>query len=114
MSLTLDPLGSLVDLILGIYKEKKVQNWFKLIFQIVYSGVITFMTSVGTTFLSTIKITNKLSLAWSISIATGLISSAVVMTYYFRKSSLTTGMMLVLPEEEATTEINTNLQTINK
>jgi hypothetical protein len=40
-----------------------------------------------------------------------MISSAVVVTYLFRRSPLTKGLFVVLPAEEASKEIDINLQT---
>lgn len=104
------PLDAVAGIIVGIYstnkKTKVLQQWLTLLFQMFCSGVITFMFTAGTT-----MITSK---SLVLSIGTGLISTAVILTVYLRTSPLTKGMMFVLPAQEAKEEINTNVQVIQK
>ena len=100
----MDPFHAIAEVVLGVYKERKVQNWCKLIFTLGFSAVTTFMYVTGGALAAT--------KSWPVSIGSGMISSAVILTVLFRRSDLTKGMIVALPAEEAKTEINTDIQVI--
>lgn len=101
-----DPLGALADVVLGVYKERKVQAWIKLLFELTFSGLMSGLFTCGSTLIA--------SRSWSVSIGSGMITLVVCSVYLFRRSPLTKGMMLALPSEEADKELSTNLQVISK
>jgi len=100
----MDPFHAIADVILGVYKERKVQAWVKLIFTLSFSAITTFLYVTGGSLAAT--------QSWPISIGSGMVSSAVILTVLFRRSDLTQGMIVALPAEEAKTEINTDTQII--
>jgi len=100
----MDPFHAIGEVVLGIYKERKVQRWCVLLFTMGFSGVNTFLFVTGTALVS--------SRSWPIAVGSGMISSAVILTVLFRRSDLTKGMTVALPEDEAKTELNTDIQVI--
>ncbi len=100
----MDPFHALADVVLGVYKERKVQNWCKLIFTLSFSAITTFLYVTGGSLAAT--------KSWPISIGSGMVSSAVILTVLFRRSDLTKGMIVALPEAEAESEIKTDIQVI--
>jgi hypothetical protein len=101
-----DPLGAIADVVLGVYKERKIQQWCKLIFELSFSGTMSALFVCGSTLI--------LSNSWTRSIGAGMIAGVVSSTYLFRQSPLTKGMMLALPSSEADKELATDLQVIEK
>jgi len=99
-------MNALASLIIGIYKAKKVQTWMTFLFQLGFSAISSFLFVCGTSLVST--------KSWAVSIGSGMVVSSVTLVVFFRKSSLTKGMMAVLPSEEATKELNTDIQIIEK
>ena len=106
MSITGDPFTAIVNIFLGIYETKKVQQWVVLLFQMFFSAFSTFLFVCGSSLVST--------KSWSLSIGAGMISSSLVLVVLFRRSPLTKGMMAVLPIDEAKVEIATDVQIIEK
>lgn len=102
----MDPFNAIGNVILGVYKERKVQAWVKLIFTMGFSAGTTFLYVTGGSLAAT--------KSWPISIGSGMISSAVILTVLFRRSDLTKGMIVALPAEEAKTELGTDIQVIGK
>lgn len=102
----MDPLNALASLIIGWHRVSKMQEWIRLIFQIMVSMIGSFCFVTGTALTA--------SHNWPISVGSGLISAAVVLGVYVRRSALLKGMMFVFPAEEAGTEINTDIQVITK
>ena len=104
----MDPFAGLADFILGRLKESLLGQWFKFLFEMAFSGIASFLF-IGGSFLVTTK-------SWPIGVGSGMISAAVSMISLFRKeqSRLTKGMLVVLPAEEATKELATDLQNIEK
>jgi hypothetical protein len=101
-----NPFSALAELAVGFWKAGKAQAWAKLIFQLLASGLISFLFVCGTALVG--------SRSWAVAIGMGMIMASVSMTVVFRRSPLTKGMLLVLPSEEAAKEINSDLQTIQK
>lgn len=104
----MDPFQGLASFILGKMKDSTVGLWWKLIFEMVFSGVVSFLTVCGSLLASGVR--------YSVAIGTGMVTAAVALTYLFRKetSRLTKGMLVVLPSLEANKELNTDLQSIQK
>jgi hypothetical protein len=100
----MDPFHALADVVLGVYKEGKAQRWFKLLFTLGFSAMTTFLYVTGGSLAAT--------RSWPVSIGSGMVSSAVILTVLFRRSDLTKGMIVALPEDEAKTEVNTDIQVI--
>lgn len=104
----MDPFQGLASLILGKLKDSTIALWWKFLFELLFSGAVSFLLVCGVTLVS--------SKSWAIAAGTGMLTSAVCMTVVFRKESsrLTKGMLVVLPELEAVKEVETDLQTIQK
>lgn len=104
----MNPFQGLAEFVLGRIKQGIWSQWLKFIFELVFSGSITFLFICGSTL-----VTSK---SPALSIGLGMISSAISMTVLFRRESskLTKGMLVVLPGEEAAKELETNIQIIQK
>jgi len=103
-----DPFGALATFVLGRLKDSAVAQWWKFLFEIVFSGVVSYLTICGAALLGG---GNE-----SVSKGAGMLGAAVCMTVVFRKetSRLTKGMFVALPELEAEKELVTDVQTIQK
>ena len=108
----MDPFGALASFALGWMKKTALAQWVKLIAELLFSGVVSFLFVCGT-LLGSLAIAGTSHL-WPIAIGAGMVASAVSMTALWRASPLTKGLTVVLPQEEAAKEIETNLQTITK
>lgn len=104
----MDPFQALATFVLGRLQQSAIALWLRFLFEILFSGCVSFLLIAGTTL-----VTSK---SWAIAIGTGMATAAVVMTAVFRKESsrLTKGMFVVLPQLEAQQEIATNTITIEK
>jgi len=104
----MDPFQGLASLILGKLKDSTIALWWKFLFELVFSAVVSFLIICGS-----VLVTSE---EYTLAIGSGMITAAVVMTVVFRKetSRLTKGMLVVLPALEANKELNTDLQTIQK
>ena len=102
----MDPLGALADFVLGKMKQSAVSLWLKLLFTMAFSAAVSFLFVCGTML--------ALGQAAGFAIGSGMVMAAMAMTVLFRRSPLTKGLMVVLPGSEATKEIETNFQVIEK
>jgi len=104
----MDPFAGLADFILGRLKESLLGQWFKFLFEMAFSGLASFLFVCGC-----VLVTTK---SWAGGAGGGMIAASVSMISLFRKeqSRLTKGMLVVLPAEEATKELATDLQNIAK
>lgn len=104
----MDPFQGLADFVLGKLKQSAIALWLRFLFEIVFSGGVSFLLVFGSVLVS--------SRNWALAAGSGAITAAVVMTAVFRKESsrLTRGMFVVLPALEANKELETDLQTIQK
>lgn len=102
----MSPWSAIGELILGYWKARKAQQWAILIFQMSLSATVTLLFVAGTVLTTTGS--------FALGFGSGMSASAVVLVYFFRRSPLTKGMMLVAPQDEADQEIKTNFQTIQK
>jgi hypothetical protein len=100
----MDPFHAVAEIFLGVYHEKKIQNWCKLLFTLGFSATTTFLYVAGGV-LSAGK-------SWGLACGSGMVSAAVILTVLFRRSDLTRGMIVALPAGEAKDEINSDTQTI--
>jgi hypothetical protein len=71
-----------------------------------FSGIVSFLVTYG----GALVIHRP---PWE-AFGSGLCSAAVMMTVLFRRSDLTKGMIVALPESEANDEIKTDTQVISK
>ena len=102
----MNPLDSLVTFILGRMKASALAVWLKLIFEMVFSAVVSFLFVAGSMMVSGQTV--------SASIGSGMVIAAICTTVLFRGSPLTKGMRIVLPAKEAEQEIQTDIQTIER
>ena len=101
-----DPFGAVADIIVGIYKEKKIQAWVSLVFQMCLSSVVGFLYTCGVALVA--------KKGWDIAIGSGMIVSASAMFAIFIKSRLTKGMLMVTPEGVQKAEESNDLKEIQK
>lgn len=102
----MDPFQALAKTILGIYEGKAIQKWANLLFELLWSGLLSFLFVCGGTLVA--------KQPGLIAVGSGMVTSAICMTIVFRRSPLTKGLLLVLPSAEALKEIETDTQTINR
>lgn len=99
-------MGALGEIVSGWLRDRIFQKWFNLLFELVWSGILSFLFVCGSALVA------KTSPA--ISIGAGMVMSAITMTIVFRRSPLTKGLLLVLPSAEALKEIETDVETIQR
>ena len=102
----MDPLGALADFVLGRLKQSAMALWLKLLFTMAFSAAVSFLFVCGTM----LAVAQPASFA----IGSGMVMAAMAMTLLFRRSPLTKGLMVALPEAEATKELQTAFQIIEK
>ncbi len=99
-------MGALADFVLGKLKQSAMALWLKLLFTMTFSAAVSFLFVCGTVL--------ALGQSPAFAIGSGMVMAAMAMTVLFRRSSLTKGLMVVLPGSEAAKEIETNFQVIEK
>jgi hypothetical protein len=121
----MNPFEGLAKFALGLIEQKTLQNWLKLLFEMIASGILTFMLTCGV-FLIGSKLwaiyfpdfNTGIAVVpegdWALSIGLGLVTSAMMVIAVFRRSPLSKGLMLVLPSWEAAAEIAANIQEIER
>lgn len=100
-------LDALAKFFLGVLEQKTVQKWAKLVFELLCSGLLTFLFVFG----SVLVVPPH---SWAIATGSGSVTAAICMTVVFRRSPLTKSLLLVLPSEEAAKEIATDIQVIER
>ena len=80
--------------------------WLKLLFTMAFSAVVSFLFIAGTIL--------ALGQPAGFAVGSGMTMAAMAMTVLFRRSPLTKDLMVVLPAAEATKEIETDFQVIQK
>lgn len=98
----MNPFDGLAKYLLGRLEQKILQGWLKLLFQMAFSGVVSFLFVCGTVMVSTKSAVTG--------IGSGMVVSAMAMMVLFRRTPQTAGMTVVLPGEEAAKEITTDWQ----
>jgi hypothetical protein len=102
----LNPFAGLAQYFLGRLEQKIIQHWVRLIFQMGLSALITFLFICGAALVAGAEL--------EIAVGSGMVMVALVLTVYSRTSKELSGMLFVLPAEEAQKEIDTNFQTITR
>lgn len=104
----MNPFDALASFVLGKIKEGLYAQWLKFLFEMGFSAIVSFLFTCGGLMAAKTPA--------SIAIGTGMVMAAIALTTLFRreKNKLTKGMLVVLPSAEATQELDTNLQTIQK
>jgi uncharacterized membrane protein YjjP (DUF1212 family) len=102
----MNPFDGLARYFLGRIQQRVYQDWMRMLFQMGFSGMVTFLFVCGGTLVKTGS--------WTASIGGGMVFSAVIMVAFFRRSPQTAGMIALLPQEEAIKEINLDIQTIQR
>lgn len=103
----MDWVSGAASLINGLIAQHKLDAWYKLIFSMIFSGAVSFLYVCGTALVA------KRSAAEAI--GEGMVAAAVYCTVLYRRANdLTKGMSVALPEAEAGTEINSELQIITR
>lgn len=85
---------------------RRLNQWAKLIFEIVFSFWVS-----GTFVCGGSLVAHS---STPVAVGLGLTAGAVHATVIFRGSPLTSGLMVALPEKEAEAELNADLQVIEK
>jgi hypothetical protein len=101
-----DLAGAIVQAITSLIQIHKINQWAKLVFTMAFAGTGGFLFTTGTSLVS--------HRPGYEAIGSGLIMASVCMAALYRSSPLTKGLVTVLPEAEATAEINTDLQRIER
>lgn len=102
----MDWVQGAVSLINGIIAQHKLDQWYRLIFSMLFSGLVTFLYVCG----SALAAQRRTAEA----IGEGMLAAAVCCTILYRRSPLTKGTTVALPEPEAQTEMNSDAQIISK
>ncbi|PSH05138.1 MAG: hypothetical protein CXZ00_02995 [Acidobacteria bacterium] len=102
----MDPFSGLATFILGRLKQSAISLWLKLLFELGFSATVSFLLTCGTTLVSTRSAT--------LAIGSGMIVASVAMTLVFRKTKLTKGLTVVLPQAELDAESGNQMQVIEK
>lgn len=104
----MNPFDAIATLILGKIKDGIIAQWLKFLFELLFSAVVSFLFTCGSVLCASDSTT--------IAIGSGMIMSALSMTVLFRRESskLTRGMLVVLPSAEATKEIVTDFEILQK
>lgn len=101
-NLQLDLFGAIEKFI----EFRKINEWVKLILSLTCSFWLSGTFTTGTAMIAHRSTPEA--------IGEGLVMASVMATIIWRRSPLTKGLILALPEEEAGKEINTNQQIITK
>jgi len=102
----MDPFNAIGNVFLGWMKDKIIQHWLNLLFELIWSGLLSFLFVCGSALAAKVMA--------GVAIGAGMVTSAVCMTIVFRRSPLTKNLLLVLPAAEALKEIQTDTQTIQR
>lgn len=104
----MNPFADIGEFFLDWIREGLLVAWLRFTFEMLFSGVVTFLFVCGGVLAST--------RSWALSCGLGMTATAISLTVLFRReqSKLTKGMLVVLPAEESTKELETNLQIIQK
>ena len=100
----MNPFQGLASFFLGVLEQRTIQKWASLIFQMAFSAGVSFLYVCSAALIA--------GGTFKFAIGSGMGIMAIVLTVFFRTSPLTKNMMAVLPESEAKSEIETNLQVI--
>ena len=113
----MNPFDALATLIIGKIKEGLYARWLKFLFELIFSGVCTYLLVAGGT-MATAVLTTAIGIFAIVVVANGagMVAAAISMIALFRKErdGLTKGMIVALPSAEAAEELNTDLQYIEK
>ena len=102
----MNPFDALASLVIGKIKEGIYARWLTLLFEMFFSATVSFLFTCGSMLTAT-RIP-------SISIGSGMVMAGICLTVLYRRSPLTKGMLVVLPGSEATGELASDLQVIEK
>jgi len=87
-------------------RDTKLFEWITLLTSLGFSAFTSFLFTCGTALMA--------NQSKPFSIGSGMVSAAVMATVVWRRSPLTKGTTVALPEKEAETEIQTNTQVLTK
>jgi hypothetical protein len=104
----MDPFTGIATYLLGRLKQGVWAQWMRFLFELIFSGVVSFLFVAGGALVATRN--------WPAGIGAGMIAAGIYSTALFRRESskLTKGMMVVLPSEEAAEEMTAQVQEIDK
>ena len=98
--------GAISSTITKLIELHRIDKWCRLLFTMAFSGICSFLLTCGGAFIAHRPTFEG--------IGEGMVSAAVMMTVLFRRSDLTKGMIVALPESEAEVELKTSAEIINK
>lgn len=98
------PWDAIGNFILGLIKERRLEQWIRLFFQILISSLVTFLFTTGTAL-----ITSK---SWPVSVGLGMLTTAGIIGAFVRRSPITKGMIFTFPAGEAEQEMKQNTETV--
>lgn len=101
-----DPFSALADIVVGVYKERKLQAWCALLFQIFTSLLGTFLLMSGIPLMA--------GATWARAVGNGFVWCAGVLGFFVRRAPQLRGMMFVFPELEAEKELANSTEVIQR
>ncbi len=118
----MDVFAGLAGFVLGKLKQSAVAQWWRLLFELIISGVLSFLRgfAVSVAALGASDLTSathlEAALVFVLSLGAGAGWAAISMTVLLRseQAKLLRGMTFVLPGDEAAAEINADVQMIHK
>ena len=87
-------------------RDTRLFEWVTLLTSLGFSGTVSFLFTCGSSLMA--------GKSWPLSIGAGMVMAAVMLTVVWRRSPLTKGTTVALPETEAEKELGTNTQVIDK
>lgn len=93
--------------------ETKLFEWVALLFQLGASMLGSFLILGGIT-LTSAAFKYGPAMAWPLGIGSGMVSAAITLAVFLRRSPLVKGMMFVFPAEESAAELKTDIQVLSK
>lgn len=102
----MNPFDAIGNIFLGWMRDKILAHWLNLIFELVWSGILSFLFVCGSALAAKVLT--------GVAIGSGMVTAAICMTIVFRRSPLTKNLLLVLPSQEALKELATDTETIQR
>lgn len=104
--LGIDIASAIVQAVNMLINQHRIDRYARLTFSMVFSGVVSYLFIAGGTLGATAS--------YARSTGAGMVAAAVSMTVVFRRSELSKGMVVALPQGEADAEMNADVQVISR
>lgn len=87
----LDPIGGAVNLVIGLIRTHKLNEWAKLCFAMTWSYLTAFSFATGSALMARQPV--------AVAIGSGMVLGASVVCFLFARSPLTKNLMVSLPRD---------------